>query len=137
MTSSNDIPTRVLDWNPGTADRFLLAGEFAHVAEVCEILAALPRDARGQVFLEVDSEAQIRETRAPGRFTVTWLVRDVRSAQPIAERLGRAVRAWIAEMMPADDTKHELYAWIAGSCRTELTEFLVETTGLDHAHLAS
>ena len=76
----------------------------------CEtVLATLPTKARGQVFIEVDDEAAIRELSAPGRVCVTWLLRDR------GQSLRTAVDAWLGEMLPVEfDREHRVYAWVSG-----------------------
>src|ERR1700712_2867712 len=84
-----------VSWNPPkNADRLLLAGNEACVETIRMILATLPASARGQVFVEVQSEADIEPLVAPGRFSVSWLVRDRGQA------LRRSLDAWLAEMLP-------------------------------------
>jgi NADPH-dependent ferric siderophore reductase len=104
-----DENTASIGWNPDAADRILLAGDEAALPVIQTILATLPAKARGQVFVEVQSESDIVELVAPGRFGVCWLVRDRGQA------LRRSVDAWLSEMLPVsayDD--HQVYAWIAG-----------------------
>jgi NADPH-dependent ferric siderophore reductase len=97
-----------IGWNPKASDRILLAGDEDAIPVIRTILATLPAKSRGQVFLEVQSEADILDLVAPGRFAVCWLVRDRGQA------LRRTVDAWLSEMLPTsafDD--HSVYAWIA------------------------
>jgi NADPH-dependent ferric siderophore reductase len=110
-----DESTASIGWNPDAADRILLAGDEAALPVIQTILATLPARARGQVFVEVQSENDIVELAAPGRFAVCWLVRDR------GQVLRRTVDAWLSEMLPTsafDD--HHVYAWIAndGAART-------------------
>jgi NADPH-dependent ferric siderophore reductase len=95
-------------WNPETADRILLAGDESALPTIRVILATLPATARGQVFVEVQSEHDVERVDAPGRFTVCWLVRDR------GQRLRRSVDAWLAEMLPVSGVaESSVYAWIA------------------------
>jgi NADPH-dependent ferric siderophore reductase len=110
-----DETAAAVGWNPAASDRILLAGDEASIAVMQTILATLPAKARGQVFVEVQSEADIVELVAPGRFAGCWLVRDR------GQVLRRSVDAWLSEMLPVsafDD--HRVYAWIAndGAART-------------------
>jgi len=110
-----DESTASIGWNPDATDRMLLAGDESSLAVMQTILATLPAKARGQVFVEVQSESDIVTLVAPGRFGVCWLVRDRGQA------LRRSVDAWLSEMLPVsafDD--HQVYAWIAndGAART-------------------
>jgi NADPH-dependent ferric siderophore reductase len=100
-------------WNPDGADRLLLAGDESAIETIAVILATLPAESRGQVFLEVQSEHEVGVVSAPGRFTICWLVRDR------GQSLRRSVDAWLSEMLP-DRTFDEraleessVYAWIA------------------------
>jgi NADPH-dependent ferric siderophore reductase len=114
MTTVDDS-TASIGWDPRPDDRILLAGNDADLPVIQTILAALPAKSRGQVFLEVQAEADVVDLVAPGRFAVCWLVRDRGQA------LRRSVDAWLSEMLPTsafDD--HSVYAWIArdGAART-------------------
>ena len=97
-----------IGFHPGADDRILLAADGADLPTVRIALATLSPKARGQVFIEVQSEADVTELAAPGRFSVSWLVRDR------GQSLRRSVDAWLSEMLPVsgfDD--HTVYAWIA------------------------
>lgn len=95
-------------WNPEAADRILLAGDESALPTIRMILATLPANARGQVFIEVHSADDIEQLDAPGRFAVCWLARDR------GQRLRRSVDAWLAEMLPVSAFgESTVYAWIA------------------------
>lgn len=98
-----------LSWNPpANADRFLLAGDQSAVETLRFILATLPVNARGQVFVEVESLDDIGVLSAPSRFAVCWLVRER------GQSLRRSVDAWLAEMLPVSAFgAHSVYAWVA------------------------
>ena len=101
-------------WNPGETDRILLAGDESSIATIRLILATLPRRARGQIFIEVDSEESVEVLDAPTRFAICWLRRDR------GQQLQRSLDAWLSEMLPVsafDD--FSVYAWISheGSAR--------------------
>ncbi|GAB2973727.1 SIP domain-containing protein [Frigoribacterium salinisoli] len=109
---------------PADALRVLFAGDASAVDDLRGALAALPICARGQVFVEVDDASQVVPLAAPGRVTVTWLARDVRSGRPgtsascaVGEATERAVRAWLAEMYLDDDAlaAGEHLVWIGGA----------------------
>ena len=109
-----DESTASIGWNPEASDRILLAGDENALAVIQTILATLPARSRGQVFVEVQSDDDIVELVAPGRFAVCWLVRDR------GQVLRRSVDAWLSEMLPVsafDD--YSVYAWISheGSAR--------------------
>ena len=85
--------------------RILLAGTEANLDEIKAIVATLGENARGQVFVEVPSAAEIDPIATPERVTVTWLARDIRSGEmgsglacAPGQAVGRAVRAWVGEM---------------------------------------
>ena len=105
---SSDSLTASIAWNPAANDRLLLAGDERALPAIETLLATLPSNSRGQVFLEVGSDGDVRHLVAPGRIVVCWLVRDR------GQSLRRAVDAWLSEMLPSDvRTQHRLYAWIA------------------------
>lgn len=95
-------------WNPGIRDRILLAGTAESLDDIRFFLATLPAKARGQIFVEVDSEDEIVTLAAPPRFAICWLLRER------GQRLERSVDAWLSEMLPVSGTEeHSVYAWIA------------------------
>ncbi|TWX40452.1 hypothetical protein ES689_03070 [Frigoribacterium sp. ACAM 257] len=108
---------------PYDAIRVLFAGDASSVPTLRAMLAALPICARGQVFVEVDTAAEIESLPSPGRVTVTWLARDRRSGAPgtglscaPGEAVERAVRAWLAEMYVDADAlaEAEHLIWLGG-----------------------
>lgn len=108
---------------PHDAIRVLFAGDASSVPTLRAMLASLPLCARGQVFVEVASEADVEPLTSPGRVTVTWLARDRRSGVPGSglscapgEAVERAVRAWLAEMYVDADAlaEAEHLIWIGG-----------------------
>ena len=106
--TSTEILTASVAWNPGAADRLLLAGDERSLETIRVILATLPASARGQVFVEVQAADDIEQLDAPGRFAVCWLVRDRGQA------LRRSLDAWLAEMLPVSAfTESTVYAWVA------------------------
>jgi NADPH-dependent ferric siderophore reductase len=58
------------------ADWYLLAGDEAALPAIAAAVEALPADAFGQVFLEVDGEADIQEIAAPPGMELVWLLRE-------------------------------------------------------------
>lgn len=79
------------------------------------ILKTLSPKARGQVFIEVQSEHEVIAIEAPGRFSIVWLVRDN------GQQLRRSVDAWLSEMLPVSGvTDFAVYAWIAGAGQARL-----------------
>lgn len=90
-------------------ERILLAGGVEDLPEIARMLADLPENAYGQVFVEAAFVEQVHELTAPGRVTVTWLVRSARSSAvaPLVfadhgEALAHAVTGWAAEWCVAD-----------------------------------
>jgi NADPH-dependent ferric siderophore reductase len=109
---------------PYDAIRVLFAGDASSVPTLRAMLAALPICARGQVFVEVDTAAEIEPLPSPGRVTVSWLARDRRSGAPGSgsscapgEAVERAVRAWLAEMYVDAEAlaEAEHLIWLGGS----------------------
>jgi NADPH-dependent ferric siderophore reductase len=95
-------------WNPNGADRLLLAGDETAIETIALILATLPAESRGQVFLEVQSDREVGAMSAPGRFSICWLVRDR------GQSLRTSVDAWLSEMLPTSAFEESsVYAWIA------------------------
>ena len=95
-------------WNPNGADRLLLAGDETAVDTIALILATLPAESRGQVFVEVQSEHEVGVMSAPGRFSICWLIRDR------GQSLRTSVDAWLSEMLPTSAFEESsVYAWIA------------------------
>ena len=108
---------------PYDAIRVLFAGDASSVPTLRAMLAALPICARGQVFVEVDTAAEIEALPSPGRVTVTWLARDRRTGAPgtgrscaPGEAVERAVRAWLAEMYVDAESlaEAEHLIWLGG-----------------------
>lgn len=102
-------------WDPKAADRILLAGGIDDLETIRMILATLPASARGQVFVEVESESEVGTLTAPGRFAICWLVRDR------GQSLSRSLDAWLAEMLPVSAFgESTVYAWIASEGHARL-----------------
>lgn len=58
------------------ADWYLLAGDEAALPAIAAALEALPADAAGLAFLEVDSDADVQPLSAPEGVQVSWLTRN-------------------------------------------------------------
>lgn len=111
--------------------RVLLAGTEANLDELRGTLALLPERTRGQVFVEVDSAADVLPLAAPSRMVVTWLTRETRTGEPgtglpceRGQALRRAVRAWTEEMSTGDadhDDADAIRVWFAGDTYREVT----------------
>lgn len=105
----SDVLPASIAWNPDLGDQVLLGAELADLPIAETVLATLSAKARGQLFVEAWSEADIRPIGAPGRVCVTWLLRER------GQSLRAAVDAWLAEMLPIDgDREHRVYAWTSG-----------------------
>ncbi|MDR6986166.1 NADPH-dependent ferric siderophore reductase [Paenarthrobacter nitroguajacolicus] len=64
-------------YNPAPdADWYLFAGDDAAIPAIAACVEALAPDARGTVFLEVDSEADILPIAAPANVELHWLYRN-------------------------------------------------------------
>lgn len=64
-------------YNPAQdADWYLFAGDEAALPAIAASLEALPPEARGLAFLEVDSHADIQPISAPDGVDITWLRRN-------------------------------------------------------------
>jgi len=103
--------------------QYLLATDETGIAELEAALATLPLCAKGRVFVEVESAADVGVLDVPTRMTVTWLTRSDRSGAPgSGERctrgvaLGRAVRAWSDEMLCDPQTRSHI--WLGGDYRS-------------------
>ena len=99
----------------------LLLGDSTDLAELGVILSTLPRDAYGQVFVEVASEVQIECLATPARVAVTWLVRETEAGMTTrGEQLVRAVDGWLTEWAPAMDARS--IVWVGCSARPEIAD---------------
>lgn len=100
---------------------FLMIGDGDDIPMIQTILRRLPVDAYGQVMVEVATPLVATELEAPDGVGVTWMYR-YREGSPFApvrergELAARAIRAWMVEWMPDDDS-HEvpLVLWIGCS----------------------
>jgi NADPH-dependent ferric siderophore reductase len=150
-----------IEFAPGDAERILLAGDETAVPAIARILADLPADACGDVFLEVPHAHDATDLVAPAGVTVRWLPRHgdavgARLVPRVVEHFGG--RALGTRIEPAADDEvwetptHSssgegiaasggvpgLYAWIAGESGvvTALRRHLVRDLGLDRAQVA-
>mgnify|MGYP006344960547 FL=1 len=97
-----------INWCPAPGDAILIATDEPGIDTARLLLATLPVNARGTVFLEVESADQVSLVQAPPRFSVRWLVRDR------GQRLDRSVDAWLEEMLPVTAfAEARVYAWVA------------------------
>ncbi len=104
-----DLLPDAIAWQPAAGDLALLAVRSEDLAIAETVLGTLPPRARGQLFVEAESAADIRAVAVPGRIGVTWLLRER------GQSLGGAVDAWLAEMLPVDlDREHRVHLWMSG-----------------------
>lgn len=117
--------------------QYLVVGDECSLTELEGELAMLPLCARGRVFIETDGIADVALLAAPLRMTVTWLPRAARSGRPgtacacsPGEAVGRAVRAWTAEMLC--EGPGATRALLTGDYRTvsAVYEHLVDEVGM-------
>lgn len=94
-------------WAPEDATRILLAADERELATVRLLLATLDDKARGTVFIEVASAADVIDLQAPPKFEVRCLYRDR------GQDLRRAVDAWCEEWLTFDG-RERVYGWVAG-----------------------
>src|SRR5690606_38104906 len=108
MLLSDFLPDTI-SWRPEQGDLVLLAVAEADLPVAEAVLAGLPEQARGQLFIEVEDASRIRPLAAPGRVCVSWLDRS--RGQGLADAVG----AWLAEMLPVEaEREHRVYAWVSG-----------------------
>lgn len=104
-----DLLSASVAWQAAADDTILVAATGTDLPIVETIAATLPAKARGRIFVEVESESDVRHLAAPSRLCVTWLLRDR------GQNLRSAVDAWLSEMLPVEaDREHRVYAWISG-----------------------
>ncbi|CAN5442999.1 siderophore-interacting protein [soil metagenome] len=154
-----------IEFAPGDSDALLLVGDETAVPAVAAILEQLDPAARGAVFLEVPTGADVLAVQHPVGVSVRWLPRDgaPRGAAlhaTVLAHLGAAV-TW-AEPVAVDPDLwetpsyssagepvetatravgrdwHGLYAWVAGEAKvvTGLRRALVRDLGLDRHQVA-
>jgi NADPH-dependent ferric siderophore reductase len=148
-----------LDWHPGDAIDYLLAGDETAAPAICAILESLPAGARARAFVCVPQAADAVEITTEADVHITWLGRDTD-----APALQDAVRAWVEEhrdrIAPAlttleqelaeidvdtdmlwespDEASGRFYAWLAGESAVikGLRRLLVSETGVDRRRVA-
>ncbi|MBK0421688.1 SIP domain-containing protein [Leucobacter sp. CSA2] len=106
--------------DPDGLECAIAAGDVTDLPALRDWLAALPREAYGQVFIEVFAEMQIEPLEVPAHVSVTWLCREKREASPRpgigrrrGEALAGAVEAWFDEWMWADaDSVRHIELWM-------------------------
>jgi NADPH-dependent ferric siderophore reductase len=151
-----------IDWHPGDATEFLLAGDETAAPAICSIIESLPSGCTAHAFIEIPAVSDRVPVTVPVGCTVTWLSR---GQSPVGDALDPAVRDWIAQnpnairsslvssaqQLDDIDIDRELlwhspeatagglfYAWLAGEAAAikRLRRFLVSETGIDRKRIA-
>jgi NADPH-dependent ferric siderophore reductase len=154
------------EYEPGTADSVVLAGDETAAPAIARILEDAPRDLRGVAFIEVPSPADILRIDVPAGVEVHWLPRD--AGEPHGLRLIPAVLGYLGDadataeirvkdidgedllwetpdysglgedIGPAAAAPLERYFWIAGESGvvTTLRRHLVKDLGIDRRQVA-
>ncbi len=148
-------------WSPpGAGARLLVVGDETAVPAVANICAELPRDAVGEVVLEVPSAADFLDLAVPPRVRLTWVARgsaDHGAALVVAVRIaaenvfgperpadqpaiGEPADADELWEVPEDTPANGLpYAWVAGESGVvrQVRRLLVDDHGLTRRQLAA
>lgn len=158
--SPEELPTGAAEFDPGRANRILLAGDETAAPAICAILEALDVATVGHVFIEVPTDADRLPVRAPAGVEVRWIARNGASH---GVRMTDQVHAWASTVaaptapcesptdfvdvdvdqqvlweIPDEVEDRPVYAWIAGEagCIKELRRHLVRGVGLDRKQVA-
>ncbi|MGD8193488.1 siderophore-interacting protein [Herbiconiux sp. P18] len=147
-----------LDWHPGEAVDYLLAGDETAAPAICAILESLPAGTRAHAFIEVPcaDDAQPVQTAADG--SVTWVARDQggvlqhevrRWLDSHREAIAPALSPTAQELAEIDvdvemlwdspvDVHGRFYAWLAGESAAikSLRRLLVSEVGVDRRKVA-
>ncbi|MDO9395204.1 MAG: siderophore-interacting protein [Herbiconiux sp.] len=149
-----------LDWHPGEAVDYLLAGDETAAPAIASILESLPAGTRAQAFIEVPHAADRMPIETAADASVTWLARDDESHPSLPD----AVRDWVHthrdRIAPALATEAQdladidvdvemlwdspeavagrFYAWLAGesACIKQMRRLLVSEIGVDRHRVA-
>ncbi|MGN8048508.1 siderophore-interacting protein [Curtobacterium sp. 22159] len=158
-SSPAELPTGAAEFDPGTANRILLAGDETAAPAICAILEALDVATVGHVFIEVPTDADRLPVTAPAGVEVRWIARNGASH---GVRMTDQVHAWASTVaagpgcgetaeltdvdvdeqvlwdIPGADAPRPVYAWIAGEagCVKELRRHLVRGVGLGREQVA-
>jgi NADPH-dependent ferric siderophore reductase len=155
--ASSGTATRGAEWQPGSAQTVLMAGDETALPAIGAILESLPDQLEGAAFIEIPVAADAQQLTAPAGVTVTWLPRDGRAAH--GELLLPAVTAWVRDVVastPSNPTElpepdadllwevpsapddDGFYAWLAGEAGaiTSLRSTLVRDLGVHRSRVA-
>ncbi|SDQ86188.1 NADPH-dependent ferric siderophore reductase, contains FAD-binding and SIP domains [Curtobacterium sp. UNCCL20] len=121
-SSPAELPTGAAEFDPGAANRILLAGDETAAPAICAILEALDVTAVGHVFIEVPTDADRLPVSAPAGVEVRWIARNGASH---GVRMTDQVHAWASTVASAGVSGA---AGSASSCgdAVELTEVDVD-----------
>ncbi len=113
------------------ASRVLIAGCSTDIPAICRMLRELPSGAYGQIYVEIASPVQVRRWAVPDGVVVTWLRRDEQgqasgAVLPKGELLARAVSAWMAEWLTADDPLVPGFVWLGGATSPRIDDLYDE-----------
>lgn len=116
-------PSQVAPWRVG-GDRRLLAADASALPAVATVLEALPADARGAAFVEVEDPGEQQPLTRPDGIALTWVHRDGR---PVSQ--GPLLEAVVRWPWPAGE---HVAVWAAGeaSVMRALRAYLQSTRGL-------
>ncbi|MGN6408125.1 MAG: siderophore-interacting protein [Curtobacterium sp.] len=159
-SSPAELPTGAAEFDPGAANRILLAGDETAAPAICAILETLDVATVGHVFIEVPTDADRLPVSAPAGVEVRWIARNGASH---GVRMTDQVHAWASTVaagsaacgdrsdlvdvdvdeqvlwdVPTGGEPRPVYAWIAGEagCVKELRRHLVRGVGLDRKQVA-
>ncbi|MDP4332709.1 siderophore-interacting protein [Curtobacterium sp. A7_M15] len=159
-SSPAELPTGAAEFDPGAANRILLAGDETAAPAICAILETLDVATVGHVFIEVPTDADRLPVTAPAGVEVRWIARNGASH---GVRMTDQVHAWASTVaagaaacgdrsdlvdvdvdeqvlwdVPTGGESRPVYAWIAGEagCVKELRRHLVRGVGLDRKQVA-
>ncbi|MET0828739.1 MAG: SIP domain-containing protein [Microbacterium sp.] len=128
-THSTDYPVHVM-----------IAGDTRDLPAIRGLIARIPDDAYGQIFLEISAAIQIEHLVVPPGVAVNWLPRDasVRAASglpPRGEMVLASLRGWIAEWLDLDELDHAHFmVWIGCGDVPAVGSFYSEVDSLLHRH---
>ncbi|MCS5716022.1 siderophore-interacting protein [Herbiconiux sp. CPCC 205716] len=147
-----------LDWRPGEAIDYLLAGDETAAPAICAILESLPAGTRAHAFIEVPCSADAQPVQTAAEGSITWLARDEGGVLQDAvrgwldthrEAIAPALASDVQELADIDvdvdmlwdspvDVHGRFYAWLAGESAAikSLRRLLVSEVGVDRRKVA-
>ncbi|WIB76126.1 siderophore-interacting protein [Curtobacterium sp. MCPF17_002] len=123
-SSPAELPTGAAEFDPGAANRILLAGDETAAPAICAILEALDVATVGHVFIEVPTDADRLPVTAPAGVEVRWIARNGASH---GVRMTDQVHAWASSVASSSVAGPSAVA-AGGSCGepVELTDVDVD-----------